>query len=110
MWHGVHTRLRMDCIQGSAASETFQVTENMEIVWVLLQGGPSGHPGVLQVMGGCASPALLPTPPRSGWVDYHCSLAAGLFQTPAQDCQTRRFPGTPWAFGCHRDLNKAFKT
>lgn len=95
MWHEVHTRLRMDCMQGSAASETFQVTENMEVVWVLLQGGPSGHPGVLQVMGGSASPALLPTPPRSGWVDYHCSLAAGLFQTPAQDCQTRRFPGTP---------------
>lgn len=53
-------------MKDSAASETFQITENTEVIQVLLQGCPSVHPGVLQVLGGCASPALLPSAPGEG--------------------------------------------
>lgn len=40
--------------------ETRRVTQNMQVNWAMSQGWPCA-PGVLRVVGHCASPAPLPT-------------------------------------------------
>jgi len=69
-------------------------------------GTPSDEPGmpVCGLPGCCRSwgttlpllPCLLP--PSSAWVKHLRGFGSWLVENPAQDCQTSRFPGTPWAF------------